>query len=81
MEQAFTVKPLRVCRFRRAPDSPALLEWYGQVQPDQALGYETPQGFYEEWTDKYPVEKDGIVRHLLTQCRPLTLPGRADSIW
>jgi hypothetical protein len=40
-----------------------MLSWnvvYGQVQPDQALSYETPQEFYEEWTDKYPVEKEAL---------------------
>ena len=39
----------------------ALLSWdvvYEQVQPNQALGYKTPQGFYGEWIDKHHVGRE-----------------------
>ena len=41
----------------------ALLAWnrvYETVRPHQALGYKTPEQFYQEWLTKHPARKEGL---------------------
>jgi hypothetical protein len=50
------------------------------VRPHQALGYKTPEQFYQDWLTKHHVGKGGIVRYVLTQYRLLTRPPARDRI-